>query len=89
MTSLVSDTTELLDVDRLTSALSADWLEQHAVLPVRLNDGVLQVATWLDRVDPSALDDLRLLFSASVVLTRADENEARRARAPSRSALPK
>lgn len=79
MTSLVSDTTELLDVDRLTSALSADWLEQHAVLPVRLNDGVLQVATWLDRVDPSALDDLRLLFSASVVLTRADENEARRA----------
>lgn len=79
MTNLVTDSTDLLDIDRLTSALSADWLEQHAVLPMRLIEGVLQVATWQDRVDPSALDDLRLLFSASVVLTRADENETRRA----------
>ena len=78
MTSILSDSTDLLDVDRLTNALSADWLEQHALLPLQLNDGVLQVATWLDRVDPSALDDLRLLFSASLVLTRADENEMRR-----------
>jgi len=78
VTSILSDSTDLLDVDRLTNALSADWLEQHALLPLQLNDGVLQVATWLDRVDPSALDDLRLLFSASLVLTRADENEMRR-----------
>lgn len=78
MTSILSDAIDLLDVDRLTNALSADWLEQHAILPLRLADGVLQVATWLDRVDPSALDDLRLLFSASIVLMRADENEMRR-----------
>lgn len=78
MTSILSDSADLLDVDRLTNALSADWLEQHALLPIRLNDGILQTATWLDRVDPSALDDLRLLFSASIVLTRADENEMRR-----------
>ncbi|MEO7361997.1 MAG: ATPase, T2SS/T4P/T4SS family [Gemmatimonadaceae bacterium] len=78
MTSILSDSADLLNVDRLTNALSSDWLEQHALLPLQLNDGVLQVATWLDRVDPSALDDLRLLFSASLVLTRADENEMRR-----------
>ncbi|MEP6835049.1 MAG: ATPase, T2SS/T4P/T4SS family [Gemmatimonas sp.] len=78
MTSILSDPSDLLDVDRLTNALSADWLEQHALLPLRLGDGVLQAATWLDHVDPSALDDLRLLFSASIMLTRADENEMRR-----------
>ena len=78
MTSILSDSADLIDVDRLTAALSADWLEQHALLPLQLNDGVLQVATWLDRVDPRALDDLRLLFSASIVLARADENEMRR-----------
>ncbi|MGV3710906.1 MAG: hypothetical protein ACO1Q7_18935, partial [Gemmatimonas sp.] len=78
MTSILTDAADLLDVDRLTNSLSADWLEQHALLPVRMNDGVLQVATWQERVDPTALDDLRLLFSASIVLTRADENELRR-----------
>lgn len=69
---------DMLDVDRLTTSLSSDWLEQHAVLPLRLNEGVLQVATWLEQVDPLALDDLRLLFSADIALVRADENELRR-----------
>ena len=60
--------TELLDVERLTTALSADWLEQHAVLPIRLERDVLTVGTWLDRVEPLALDDLRLLFGAAILV---------------------
>src|SRR5262249_28451220 len=49
--------TELLEVERLTTALSADWLEQYGVLPLRLASDVLSVGTWLDRVEPLALDD--------------------------------
>ena len=52
--------TELMDVERLTPALSSDWLEQQGVMPLRLVDGRLEVGTWLDTPDPLALDDLRL-----------------------------
>ncbi len=69
--------TELLEVERLTTALSADWLEQYGVLPLRLDGDVLSVGTWLDRVEPLALDDLRLLFGAHVSLAAI-----RRARSP-------
>jgi general secretion pathway protein E len=69
--------TELLDVERLTAALTADWLEQHAVLPLRLDDDRLAVGTWLDRVDPLALDDLRLLFNADVDVARFAEHDVR------------
>ena len=41
--------TELLEVERLTTALSADWLEQYGVLPLRL--------------DEVATDGLSLVFS--------------------------
>ena len=51
---------ELLEVERLTTALTADWLEQYAVLPIKLGDGVIVVGTWRERVEPLALDDLRL-----------------------------
>ena len=78
MTSIISDSSDLLEVERLTTVLSSDWLEQQALLPMRLNEGVLQVATWVDNVDALAIDDLRLLFSASVMLVRADETETRR-----------
>ena len=30
--------TELLEVERLTDGLSADWLEQHAVLPMKIDE---------------------------------------------------
>ena len=69
--------TELLDVERLTTALSADWLEQHAVLPLRLDGDTLSVGTWLERVDPLALDDLRLLFGAEITLERFSEHDLR------------
>jgi len=69
--------TELLEVERLTTALSADWLEQHAVLPLRLEGDVLTVGTWIDRVDALALDDLRLLFGAGIALERFAEHDLR------------
>ncbi|HEV8445258.1 MAG TPA: ATPase, T2SS/T4P/T4SS family [Gemmatimonadaceae bacterium] len=71
--------TELLEVERLTTALSADWLEQYGVLPVRLADDDVTVGTWLERVEPLALDDLRLLFGAHVSLVRFAEHDLRTA----------
>ena len=71
--------TELLEVERLTTALSADWLEQYGVLPVRLANDEMTVGTWLDRVEPLALDDLRLLFGAHVSLVRFGEHDLRTA----------
>jgi len=70
--------TELLEVERLSTALSADWLEHHALLPMRLDGDRLVVGTWLERVDPLALDDLRLLFGARASLERFNENDLHR-----------
>jgi general secretion pathway protein E len=71
--------TELLEVERLTTALSADWLEQYGVLPLRLDGSTLVVGTWLDRVEPLALDDLRLLFGARIAIERFSEHDLRTA----------
>ena len=71
--------TELLEVERLTTALSAEWLEQYGVLPLRRHNDVLVVGTWLDCVEPLALDDLRLLFSAQVAMERYFEHDLRSA----------
>ena len=70
---------ELLDVERLTTALSAEWLEQFGVLPLRLDGDVLTVGTWLDRVEPLALDDLRILFAADIAVERFDDHDLRAA----------
>ena len=69
----------LLEVDRLTSSLGAEWLEQQAVLPLRLEHGVLTAGTWLDRLDPRAVDDLRAVFNADVALERFGEHDLRSA----------
>ncbi len=79
MTAAPHSATELLDLERLTTTLSADWLEQNAVLPLRVDGEVLVVATWADRVDPLALDDLRLIFNARVALERFEEHDVRTA----------
>jgi general secretion pathway protein E len=71
--------TELLEVERLTTALSADWLEQYGVLPMRIEGDTLVVGTWLDRIEPLAVDDLRLLFGASVAVERFGEHDLRTA----------
>ncbi len=70
---------DLLDVERLTPALTADWLEQHAVMPLLFDGGTLAVATWRDAADPAALDDLRLIFGANIVVERREEDELRAA----------
>ena len=78
-TDLEHGATELLTVDRLTHVLSADWLEQHGVMPLRVADGVLKVGTWRAATDPLVVDDLRLLFGAEVQLERFSEHDLRTA----------
>ena len=70
---------DLLDLERLSPALTADWLEQHAVMPLRFDGTTLSVATWRDAPDARALDDLRLMFGATIAIERADEEELRAA----------
>src|SRR5690349_630363 len=70
---------ELLEVERLTTALTADWLEQNALLPLRLVGNTLAVGTWSSRVEPLALDDLRLLFGAGIQIERFSEHDIRSA----------
>ena len=70
MTAIEHSATELLEVERLTMVLSADWLEQYGVLPLRITGDVLAVGTWKERVDTLALDDLRLLFGVGILLER-------------------
>jgi len=79
LTELDHGATELLDVERLTHVLSADWLEQHGVMPLRIVDGVLRVGTWRTAADPLAIDDLRLLFGAEVQVDRFGEHDLRTA----------
>ena len=74
------DLVEALEtLEPLSASLTADYLEHHALLPVGREDGRLLVATWSDEVDPSALDDLRLISGASIDLVRFSERELRAA----------
>jgi len=66
-------------VTRLSDRLHADWLDHHGLLPVRREDGQLVVATWRETVDVQALDDLRLLFDAPIVLVHAPMDDVRAA----------
>ena len=72
---------ELLEVERLTSALTAEWLEQYAVLPLKVADDAVIVGTWSDKVEPLALDDLRLTFGlpTPVKLEKFSEHDLRSA----------
>ena len=68
-----------LDAERLSPDLTAAYLEQYGVLPLRRDGESLLVATWRDRVDEHALDDLRMLAHAELTLVRAGEQEIRAA----------
>ena len=68
---------ELLEVERLTNLFAADWLEHHAVLPIRLDNGRVTVGTWVDRVEPRVLDELRLAFGADIAIERFEEHDLR------------
>jgi general secretion pathway protein E len=71
---------ELDAIRRLGEPLPAEWLEQHGVLPLRVENECLMVGSWLDIPAPLVLDELRLRFGASVTLLRYEE-------APLRSAI--
>ena len=77
--------TDIQHVERLTTDLSADYLENYAIFPVSLsNEGrggkpALAVATWLETIDPQAQDDLELIFQAHVSLVQYPEQEVRAA----------
>ncbi len=68
---------ELLEVERLTSGLSAEWLEQQGVLPLRVHNGVLFVGSWHKTVAPLVVDDLRLQFNAPIMVVHFAEQELR------------
>lgn len=70
---------DLQSATRLSRSLSAEYLEHHAVLPVRRTDGRVVVATWRESVEPGALDDLRLLFEADLEVVRTLEEDVRAA----------
>jgi general secretion pathway protein E len=69
----------LEELERLSPAFTADYLELYGVLPVQLRGRQLIVATWLDRVADQALDDLRLVFDAQIEVVRMDEHVLRTA----------
>ncbi|MCA2986015.1 MAG: Flp pilus assembly complex ATPase component TadA [Gemmatimonas sp.] len=70
---------ELDAVRRVGGPLPAEWLEEHAVLPLHLEGDALQVGTWLAAPAPLVLDELRLRFGASVTLRRYEEAALRSA----------
>jgi general secretion pathway protein E len=75
----VETTALLLDAVRLSADLSASYLEQNAVMPLKVESGRLLVATWHDEPDEQALDDLSLIGGAPVELVRLPEAEVRHA----------
>jgi general secretion pathway protein E len=61
-----------LTVARLSTALSAGYLEEHRLLPLALEDGVLIVAHAGDP-DPQALAELATHFAAPISLRAVEE----------------
>ncbi|MGH7572645.1 MAG: GspE/PulE family protein [Gemmatimonadota bacterium] len=74
-----SDSPDLRSLAALSDAYPAEYLDYYAVLPLVVTDGRLRVATWVDDVDPQALDDLRLAFQAEPELVRLPEQDVRAA----------
>ena len=71
---------EPMDLDgvvALTTQLTAEYLEHHALLPLALRESNVVVGTWRDKqdLDPQALDDLRLIFERDIELVRYPEGD--------------
>lgn len=69
----------LQNAQPLSRTLTPEYLEHHALLPLELSDDRLLTATWLERADPQAVDDLRMIAGAPVELVRMPEPEVRAA----------
>jgi general secretion pathway protein E len=63
----------------LSTALTAEFLEHHGLLPLEKSNGSLLTATWLEHVDEQSLDDLRLLSGMRIELVRLPESDVRAA----------
>lgn len=72
-------TVDLTSLTRLSERLTADYLEFNAVLPLRFEEGRVEVATWMPEVDPQVVDDLRFVFDAEVEVIQGPESELRAA----------
>ncbi|MDZ4865176.1 MAG: GspE/PulE family protein [Gemmatimonadota bacterium] len=70
---------QLAEVSRLDLRLTAPFLEHYAVLPLDRDGDLVRVATWIESPDPQALDDLRLILGADLVLEPFPEQELRAA----------
>jgi general secretion pathway protein E len=68
---------DLDEVGALTTQLTAEYLEHHALLPLGLRESKVVVGTWRDEadLDPQALDDLRLIFDRDLEFVRRPEND--------------
>jgi len=70
---------DLSAITPLSERLTADYLEFNAILPLRVEDGRAEVATWVPQVDPQVLDDLRFVLDAEPEIVQGSEGELRAA----------
>ena len=68
---------ELRSITALSEFLRAEYLDYHAILPLKVEGEKLLVATWLENVDQQALDDLALMFDAEPIVIVLAEMEVR------------
>ena len=72
--------TESLDkVAALSPRLTAEYLDEQGVIPLRVEEGALHVGTWRSDVEHDVLYELESLLGARVELHQVDENDARAA----------
>ena len=72
-------TADLLAVPVLSEALTPEYLEHHGVLPVRLDEAEVLVATWHAQLPGQPAQDLHLLFDLRPRAVRLPEAEIRAA----------
>ena len=65
------------DIRALSARLTPEYLEEHGVLPLRIEGGTLHIGTWHDHVEPHVLFELEALLGARVRLRRMTEDEVR------------
>ena len=69
----------LQSAEQLSPDLTADYLEHHALMPLRREAGLLLTATWAEVLDERALDDLRMIAGVPVALVKLPEADVRAA----------
>ena len=72
-------TSALQSAEQLSPDLTADYLEHHALMPLRCEEGQLLTATWAEVLDERALDDLRLIAGVPITLVKLPEADVRAA----------